>query len=52
MGETKKIIMNNYDEHIDEQIQLKLYNEHLYYVNLYDSDNDDELNEATYENKN
>jgi hypothetical protein len=55
MGKTKEMMMdfcNSSDEHINEQIQLKLNTEHQYYINLYGQDIDEELNELGYENKN
>lgn len=55
MGKTKEMMMdfcNSSDEHINEQIQLKLNTEHQYYINLYGQDIDGELNELGYENKN
>lgn len=55
MGKTKEMMMDfcdNSDEHINEQIHLKINNDYQYYVSLYERDIDEELNELGYENKN
>jgi hypothetical protein len=54
MGKSKEMMMDfdNSEEYIDEQIHLKLSNEHQHYVNLYIEHIDNELNNGDIENKN
>ena len=53
MGRTKQMMefYEHSDEYINEQIHLKLSVDAQNYINLYEQDIDEELNEQGYENK-